>query len=134
MKNDIGGYIFAKLGLSGFISGVQTFQDRRIKNAPIGNNLIGILPGTEWATGHDQVLVVGAHWDTVPSSPGLDDNGSGVAAILEVARALHDANCTNKYTVIIVAFDLEEYGSDGSLQFIQVNFISTDLSVRFQFQ
>ena len=62
---------------------------------------------------------MGAHWDTVPDSPGVDDNGSGVAAILELARALHDGNCTNKYTIILVAFDLEELGSDGSLQFIQ---------------
>ena len=31
-----------------------------------------------WGTEEDRVLVVGAHWDTVPSSGGLDDNGSGV--------------------------------------------------------
>ena len=30
-----------------------------------------------WGTPEDRVLVVGAHWDTVPSSGGLDDNGSG---------------------------------------------------------
>ena len=30
-----------------------------------------------WGTQEDRVLVVGAHWDTVPGSGGLDDNGSG---------------------------------------------------------
>ena len=43
----------------------------------------------------------------------------GVAAVLEVARALHDANCTNEFTVILVAFDLEENGGEGSRQFVQ---------------
>jgi hypothetical protein len=34
------------------------------------------------------LLVIGAHYDTVPDSPGADDNASGVAALLEIARAL----------------------------------------------
>jgi len=34
------------------------------------------------------LLVIGAHYDTVPGSPGADDNASGVAALLEIARAL----------------------------------------------
>ena len=34
------------------------------------------------------LLVIGAHYDTVPESPGADDNASGVAALLEIARAL----------------------------------------------
>ena len=33
---------------------------------------------------NDQVTVIGAHWDTVPGSPGVGDNGSGLAALLEV--------------------------------------------------
>ena len=32
----------------------------------------------------DRIIVVGAHWDTVPNTGGLDDNGSGVAAMLEL--------------------------------------------------
>ena len=35
-----------------------------------------------------QVLVVGAHWDTVTNTGGLDDNGSGVAALLELGELL----------------------------------------------
>ena len=44
---------------------------------------------------------------------------SGVAALLELARALHQADCTPEFTIVIVAFDLEEMGSEGSQQFIQ---------------
>ncbi len=36
----------------------------------------------------DEIVVVGAHYDTVPGSPGADDNASGVAALLEIARLL----------------------------------------------
>lgn len=46
--------------------------------------MIGILPGELWGTKEDEVLVIGAHWDTVPFSGGMDDNGSGVTAVLEV--------------------------------------------------
>ena len=81
--------------------------------------MIGILPGEMWGTPDDRILVVGAHWDTVKNTGGLDDNGSGVAAILELARALYHGECENKYSVIIVAFDLEEFGSQGSLVFVQ---------------
>ena len=47
-------------------------------------NLVGILPGRHWGTARDRVTLVGAHWDTVESSPGYYDNGSGVVAMLEV--------------------------------------------------
>ena len=35
-----------------------------------------------------QVTILGAHWDTVPDSPGMGDNGSGVSALLEVTNKL----------------------------------------------
>ena len=50
--------------------------------------------------------LVGAHFDTVPSTPGADDNGSGVAALLEAARLLaaEELNATVEF----VGFNLEE--------------------------
>ena len=77
------------------------------------------MPGSKWGTSGDKILLVGAHWDTVPNTGGLDDNGSGVAAMLEVARALNHAKCKPKYSIMLVAFDLEESGSQGSLVFVQ---------------
>lgn len=41
---------------------------------------------------------------------GVDDNGSGVVAILEAARQLNEKNVTPEYTVIFVSSDLEEAG------------------------
>lgn len=54
----------------------------------------------------DRVVVVGAHYDTVIGSPGADDNASGVAVLLEVARLL--AETRFRKTVRFVAFTLEE--------------------------
>jgi acetylornithine deacetylase/succinyl-diaminopimelate desuccinylase-like protein len=39
-----------------------------------------------------EIVLAGAHYDTVPGSPGADDNASGVAAILELARLLRTAD------------------------------------------
>lgn len=46
--------------------------------------------------------------------PGVDDNGSGMAALLETARQIGTANMNGvirNNTIIFVAFDLEEYGT-----------------------
>ena len=49
---------------------------------------MGVLPGQMWGSPEDRVLVVGAHWDTVTNTGGLDDNGSGMAAMLELGRVI----------------------------------------------
>ena len=49
------------------------------------SNLQAILPGTN---PNADILVIGAHYDTIPDSPGANDNASGVAVLLELARAL----------------------------------------------
>jgi hypothetical protein len=61
-------------------------------------------------------LVVGAHFDAADSSPGANDNGSGVAVILELIKSLKDYpwNCT----VDFVFFDQEEKGLLGSQFYI----------------
>jgi len=59
-----------------------------------------------------RILELGAHYDTVVNSPGADDNASGVAAILEIARVMSVVE--TKRTVRFCFFALEEYGHDGS--------------------
>jgi aminopeptidase YwaD len=63
---------------------------------------------------HKRLFVVGAHYDTVPDSPGADDNASGVAALLEVARAFVAIKPKPPVCVEFVAYDLEESGLLGS--------------------
>jgi hypothetical protein len=78
-----------------------------------GANVFALLEST---TGGAQHLVLGAHYDTVALSPGADDNGSGVAAVLAAARQLKDIACRSR-PVIFVLFDEEERGLVGSEQF-----------------
>ena len=53
-----------------------------------------------------EIVVIGAHYDSVPGAPGANDNGSGVAALLELARRLRGAAPAR--TVRFVAFVNEE--------------------------
>ena len=67
------------------------------------SNLEVTVPGTSRAS---EIVLVGAHYDTVPGSPGADDNASGVAALIEIARILRGARFAR--TVKLVAFVNEE--------------------------
>lgn len=79
--------------------------------APAWHNIIIELPGKEFP---NEMYLVGAHFDCVPDTPGADDNGTGVAVLLEMARLLKDQPL--KRTVRIVFFNLEEAGLVGSTQ------------------
>ena len=54
----------------------------------------------------DEIVVIGAHYDSIPGCPAANDNGSGVAAMLEIARLLADR--TFERTLRFVAFVNEE--------------------------
>ncbi|HET6733990.1 MAG TPA: M28 family peptidase [Mycobacterium sp.] len=70
-------------------------------------------------TGNSQnVVLVGAHLDSVRSSPGINDNGSGVAAVLETAAALGSApQVTN--AVRFAFWGAEENALDGSTKYLR---------------
>ena len=63
-------------------------------------------------------IVIGAHFDSVPGSPGANDNATGVAFVLAVARYLTSVDCRQS-NVYFVLFDEEEIGLVGSYQFAQ---------------
>lgn len=62
-------------------------------------------------------FVIGAHVDTVPGTPGADDNASGVAALLEVARVVSTQRW--RLPLEFVVFNLEELGMIGSARYAQ---------------
>ncbi len=72
-------------------------------------NVIAVKPGTVYPDYH---IVVGAHFDGVGNSPAVDDNASGTAGVLEMARVL--SNIETDVTFIFVTFDYEEGGLHGS--------------------
>lgn len=53
-------------------------------------------------------IIVGAHYDVCGMQPGADDNGSGVAALIELARLFHHLKPRLKYRIDLVAYTLEE--------------------------
>jgi aminopeptidase N len=88
---------------------------------PAMHNVVGVLRGTkpEWA---EQSVVVGAHYDHLGTSadgtthPGADDNASGVAVLLELAKQMAGSGAPQR-TVIFVAFTGEESGLLGSKRY-----------------
>ena len=63
-------------------------------------------------------MIIGSHWDTVDTTDGYNDNGSGVATLLELARLIVESKCRPKNSIVFVAFDLEEMGAQGSQEFV----------------
>ena len=73
------------------------------------SNVLVRKTGTEYP---NHWIVVGAHFDAVENCPGADDNGSGTAAVLEMARVLRDID--TKIGVEFILFNAEEVGLYGS--------------------
>lgn len=73
------------------------------------NNILVTLTGIG---APQEMLIVGAHFDAVPGSPGADDNATGTAALLELARVLKDRPMQR--SVRLIFFNLEEVGLVGS--------------------
>lgn len=78
-------------------------------------NLILNLSAQSSALQRKPPILIGAHYDTKPGTPGADDNATGVAVLLELAREF--ARNPPQYPVRLVAFDLEEYGMVGSSEY-----------------
>lgn len=64
----------------------------------------------------ERTVVLGGHFDTVPNVPGANDNGSGIATLLGVAREAADRSYP--FTLRFVAFDSEEVGLFGSRHYV----------------
>ena len=74
-----------------------------------GRNVVAYKPGVDFP---EKQIVLGAHFDAVPGSPGADDNASGVAAVLEMARLLQSMETGLSF--VFVLFDAEEVGLYGA--------------------
>lgn len=103
-------WINAKFASFGYDS---IYNDMFFANVSGGNkpcfNVVATKLGTLFPERH---IIVGAHHDGVSTSPAADDNGTGTAAVLEVARVLHDI--PTDVSIIFITFDAEEYGLHGA--------------------
>jgi Zn-dependent M28 family amino/carboxypeptidase len=96
---DAADYITDRFRACGYEPVSQAFDVHRVRVS----NIEAALPG---ASDPATIVVVGAHYDTVPECPGANDNGTGIAAVLELARRF--ANQPRPYTIRFVAFVNEE--------------------------
>ena len=88
--------VFEDAGLSIKEQNYQ-YYDQRVTN---------VLAAASASAGASAYYVVGAHYDTVPSTPGADDNASAVAVMLELAGRLQHERL--KVPILFAAFTLEE--------------------------
>ncbi len=103
-----------KLWLAGELrgAGLQVSLHNWTRGGYQGQNIVATLPGRQ---PNGDIFVVSAHYDSAPTSPGADDDGSGVAAALAMAHAMsgHSFNATLRF----VLFSGEEQGTLGSLSY-----------------
>ena len=81
-------------------------------NTVLSRNVIGELPGAG-----EGVIVIGAHYDTVPDSIGASDNSSGLGVLLAMAERLEGRSFP--FSLRFVAFGSEETGLHGSEYYVE---------------
>ncbi|MFK0050359.1 M28 family metallopeptidase [Streptomyces sp. NPDC090741] len=103
-------YVKAKLDAAGFTTTLQTFTS----SGATGYNLIADWPGGD----PNSVLMAGSHLDSVTAGPGINDNGSGSAAILETALAVSRAQLQPTKHLRFGWWGAEELGMIGSKYYV----------------
>lgn len=97
------------------------------------HNVVGVINGTEPNT---PVIIIGAHYDSRTDdltdatgfAPGADDNGSGVAAVIEMARILSQTR--PRTSLIFVLFAAEEVNRQGSIAFVRDYVLEYNIPVK----
>ena len=126
---------FERIGLSPGVDGTSYLQRFETTRTPDGRpatlaNVVGIIPGSDPSWRGQSVLLT-AHYDHLGMGwpdprrgdegkrhPGADDNASGVAVLLEVARVLA-ASGAGRRSIVVVAFTGEEAGLIGSRHYVE---------------
>ncbi|WP_431040676.1 M28 family metallopeptidase [Streptomyces sp. P1-3] len=99
-----------KLDAAGFTTKIQEFTH----GGATGYNLVADWPGGD----AENVVMAGAHLDSVDEGPGINDNGSGSAAVLEVALAVAKADLKPEKHLRFAWWGAEEYGMVGSTHYV----------------
>ncbi len=127
-------YIIRELSAQGADPQVQTASviDPSAVDPYIGGtvqNVVGRVKGM----GSEKAVLLMAHYDSAPTSPGAADDGSAVASLLETARALK-AGPPLRNDVIFLLTDGEEVGRLGSRAFVNEHPWAKDVGVVFNFE
>tara|TARA_B100001105_G_C22312330_1_gene408690 strand:+ start:35 stop:970 length:936 start_codon:yes stop_codon:yes gene_type:complete len=83
------------------------------------SNVLGSIPGSDLA---DELVMLGAHFDTWHASPNASDNTSGVAVMLEAVRILKAVGVEPRRTIRVALWAGEEQGIFGSREYVRKHF------------
>lgn len=108
-----GEYILEQIKKTGYRAEVQTFKNR---DDVVGQNIIVKMQGE---SSNHPIIIVGAHYDSVESGAGINDNASGVALLLELIQQLKQSKTKLKSTIYFAFWDSEEVGIAGSQAFVK---------------
>lgn len=105
-------YIRASFSQWGSVE-IHTFE---VGSKPCENLILNLPSDSKSGKDNLSPILIAAHYDAVPGTPGADDNATGVAVLLELARIF--ATQPTKYPLRLVAFDMEESGLLGSADYV----------------
>ena len=94
-------------------------RNRHGESVTQASNVLGEIPGSDLA---DEVVMLGAHFDTWHASPNASDNTSGVAVMLEAMRILRAVGATPRRTIRVALWSGEEQGLWGSRAYVRKHF------------
>jgi hypothetical protein len=96
------------------------------ENREEASNVLAEIPGSDLA---DEVVMMGAHFDTWHASPNASDNTSGVAVVLEAARILKAVGAEPRRTIRVALWSGEEQGLHGSREYVLTRFGDPEIGV-----
>ncbi|MHA2161260.1 MAG: M28 family peptidase [Candidatus Thorarchaeota archaeon] len=116
----------AELAKNWIADQLVTLSNGRIDVQILGDyeSVVGRLPG--YLPGPNPVLMVGGHYDTVHAAPGANDDGTGVAGTLELARVLSEYDWP--LDIYFGAWNAEEIGLFGSREVAQI-FVEQEIDI-----
>jgi hypothetical protein len=91
------------------------------ETTPNGFNTIAEIPGTDPVL-KDEVVLLGAHLDSVAASPGATDNATGSAAVMEAMRILKAVGVKPRRTIRVALWGGEEQGLLGARAYVREHF------------
>ena len=95
---------------------VQFSFKNRIRPATQVNNVVAEIPGSDLP---NEIVIVGGHLDSWHPATGAQDNGTGVATVLDVARAIKSLGHPPRRTMRFILFGGEEQGIIGSTSYVR---------------
>lgn len=104
-------------------------NNQLVSDNSTGYNVFAEIPGTD-KTLKDEIVMLGAHYDSWHGATGGNDNGSGVIVCMEVMRILKSSGLKPKRTIRIALWGSEEQGLLGSRNWVNENVYNNDTKTK----